>query len=105
MGNSKRPASRSVGNNIRTAMRRVATPEKRRAKLPTRVPIVYEVRNADVKLATERKLLNLLFAETDQPLRTCFARGFDQAILEASNHRRLVKAQRDIHDRSKLRVT
>jgi len=50
-----------LGDDIGAAMRRLATLEQRRAKMPARVPVGQVVEGAVVKLATERKLLTNLF--------------------------------------------
>jgi transposase len=50
-----------LGKDIGAAMRRVATLEQRRAKMPARVPVGQVVEGAVLKLATERKLLTNLF--------------------------------------------
>ena len=50
-----------LGEDIGAAMRRLATLEQRRAKMPARVPVGQVVEGAVVKLATERKLLTNLF--------------------------------------------
>lgn len=50
-----------LGADIGAAMRRHATLEQRRAKMPARVPVGQVVEGAVVKLATERKLLTNLF--------------------------------------------
>jgi hypothetical protein len=54
-------AHAQLGADIGAAMRRVATLEQRRAKMPPRVPVGQVVEGAVVKLATERKLLTNLF--------------------------------------------
>ena len=50
-----------LGKDIGVAMRRVATLEQRRAKMPARVPVGQVVEGPVIKLATERKLLTNLF--------------------------------------------
>jgi len=50
-----------LGKAIGAAMRRVATLEQRRAKMPARVPVGQVVKGPVLKLATERKLLTNLF--------------------------------------------
>lgn len=50
-----------LGKDIGAAMRRVATLEQQRAKMPARVPVGQVVEGAVLKLATERKLLTNLF--------------------------------------------
>ena len=54
-------ANAHLGKEIGAAMRRVATLEQRRAKMPARVPVGQAVEGPIVKLATERKLLTNLF--------------------------------------------